>query len=65
MPTPPLLTVHSAPIPGTPFSTPAYDMALNGTWLFATDGSNIDSFSIAANGALNANGFVRRRKTAD
>jgi hypothetical protein len=42
-----------SPIPGTPFSTPAYAMALNGTWLFATDGSNIDSFSIAANGALN------------
>ena len=42
-----------SPIPGTPFSTPAYAMALNGTWLFATDGSNIDSFSIAADGALN------------
>jgi hypothetical protein len=39
-------------IPGTPFSTPDYMMAVNETWLFATNGSNIDSFSIAANGAL-------------
>ena len=40
------------PIPGSPFSTPAFYMAVNGSWLFATDGNNIDSFSIASNGAL-------------
>jgi hypothetical protein len=41
-----------ARISGSPFSTPAFELALNGRWLFATDGSNIDSFSIASNGAL-------------
>ena len=40
------------PISGSPFSTPAFYMAVNGSWLFATDGNNIDSFSIASNGAL-------------
>jgi hypothetical protein len=40
------------PIPGTPFPSAGSDMAVNETWLFATDGSNIYSFSIAANGAL-------------
>jgi hypothetical protein len=39
-------------IPGTPFSTPIGDVALNGAWLFGTDGKNIESFSIAANGSL-------------
>jgi len=39
-------------ISGSPFSTPAFYMALNDSWLFATDGNNIDSFSIASNGAL-------------
>jgi hypothetical protein len=39
-------------IPGMPFSTPIRDIALNGAWLFATDGENLDSFSIAANGSL-------------
>jgi 6-phosphogluconolactonase (cycloisomerase 2 family) len=41
-----------APIAGSPFSTPAFYMALNDSWLFATDGNNIDSFSITSNGAL-------------
>ena len=45
-----------SPIPGTPFSTLAYEMAVTENWLFATDGSNIDSFSIAANGALEREG---------
>ena len=40
------------PISGSPFSTPAFYMAVNGSWLFATDGNNIESFSIASNGAL-------------
>jgi hypothetical protein len=39
-------------IPGTPFSTPISDVALNSKWLFGTDGINLDSFSIAANGSL-------------
>ena len=39
-------------IPGTPFSTPAGNIALNGAWLFGTDGYNIYSFSIASNGSL-------------
>ncbi len=39
-------------IPGTPFPTPLRDVALNGAWLFGTDGKNLDSFSIAANGSL-------------
>ena len=39
-------------IPGTPFSTAINDVALNGAWLFGTDGKNISSFSIAANGSL-------------
>lgn len=39
-------------IPGTPFATPAYMLALNQAWLFATDGENIDSYSIATNGTL-------------
>lgn len=39
-------------IPGTPFSTSINDVALNSAWLFGTDGISLDSFSIAANGAL-------------
>jgi hypothetical protein len=39
-------------VPGSPFASPVYDMAVNGKWLFGTDGSNIDSFSIASNGAI-------------
>jgi hypothetical protein len=37
---------------GSPFSTTVQEMALNGKWLFGTNGININSFSIAANGAL-------------
>jgi hypothetical protein len=41
------------PLSGSPFSTSGvYDIALNGGWLFGTDGNNIYSFSIAANGSL-------------
>jgi hypothetical protein len=39
-------------IPGTPFPTSIGNIALNGSWLFGTDGKNLDSFSIAANGSL-------------
>jgi hypothetical protein len=40
-------------MPGSPFSTSGvYDIALNGGWLFGTDGNNLYSFSIAANGSL-------------
>ncbi|HSZ60761.1 MAG TPA: hypothetical protein VK828_03130 [Terriglobales bacterium] len=40
-------------LPGSPFSTSGvYDIALNGGWLFGTDGNNLYSFSIAANGSL-------------
>ncbi len=39
-------------IPGTPFSTPVSYIALNGVWLFGTDGDNLYSFSIASNGSL-------------
>jgi len=40
------------PISGTPFSTPVNDVVANGAWVFGTDGKNLDSFSIAANGSL-------------
>jgi len=42
------------PIPGTPFRRNVYYMALNGHWLFgvANQYTDIDSFSIASNGAL-------------
>jgi hypothetical protein len=39
-------------IPGLPLSTPAADIVANGQYVFGTDGMNIDSFAIAANGAL-------------
>ena len=39
-------------IPGTPFSTPVGYIALNGAWLFGTDGNDLYSFSIASNGSL-------------
>ena len=39
-------------VSGSPFSTNLNYMALNGSWLFATNGINIDSFSIASNGSL-------------
>jgi len=41
-----------ATIPGSPFSSRVSYIALNGGWLFGTDGVNIDSFSIASNGSL-------------
>lgn len=40
------------PIPGSPFATTATYLALNGNWLFATNGIDIYSYSIAANGSL-------------
>jgi hypothetical protein len=40
------------PIPGMPLSSAAGDVVLNRSWLFATDGKNIYSFSIASNGSL-------------
>jgi hypothetical protein len=40
-------------ISGSPFKSNDFYMAVNGKWLFATDGVNIDSFSIASNGSLN------------
>lgn len=40
-------------VPGSPFPTNDQYMALNGKWLFASNYVNIDSFSIASNGALN------------
>jgi hypothetical protein len=39
-------------VAGSPFSPDVQYVALNGAWLFGTNGINIDSFSIAANGAL-------------
>jgi hypothetical protein len=40
------------PVPGSPFPAEIQYMALNGKWLFGTNGVAIDSFSIASNGAL-------------
>lgn len=40
-------------VPGSPFTADVQYMALNGKWLFGTNGINIDSFSIASDGALN------------
>ena len=39
-------------VSGSPFSTKMTYMALTGHWLFGTNGIDIDSFSIASNGAL-------------
>ena len=39
-------------IAGSPFAGQVQYMALNGRWLFGTNGIDIDSFSIASNGAL-------------
>jgi hypothetical protein len=39
-------------IPGTPLSSGNLYLALNGAWLFGTDGMNIYSYSIASNGSL-------------
>jgi len=40
------------PIPGSPFATTASYLAVNGKWLFATNGIDIYSYSVAANGSL-------------
>src|ERR1700674_3292329 len=40
------------PVSGSPFSADVQDMAVNGKYLFATDGVYIYSFSIASDGAL-------------
>jgi hypothetical protein len=42
------------PIPRSPFADNVTSLALNGAWLFGVDptGQNIDSYSIASNGAL-------------
>jgi hypothetical protein len=40
------------PVLGSPFPSQIQYMALNGKWLFGTNGVYIDSFSIASNGAL-------------
>jgi hypothetical protein len=39
-------------LPGLPMSTPAGDVVVNSSWLFATDGKSLYSFSIASNGSL-------------
>ena len=50
------------PLPGSPFwtSTSTFDMSLAHTahWLFASDGTNIYTFSIASNGSLKLTGQV-------
>ena len=40
------------PVPGSPFSADVQDMAVNGKYLFGTNGIYIYSFSIAPDGAL-------------
>ncbi len=46
-------TGRLTPIAGSPFPGSVQYMALNGAWLFGADAyTNIDSFSIASNGAL-------------
>jgi hypothetical protein len=40
------------PLPGMPLSTPAGDVVVNRSWLFASDGKSLYSFSIASNGSL-------------
>jgi len=40
------------PVPGSPFPANVQQMAVNGKYLFGTDGTYIYSFAIAANGAL-------------
>src|SRR5579863_8437445 len=39
-------------VKGSPFPTSVSYLAVNGKYLFGTDGSNIDSFAIASDGAL-------------
>jgi hypothetical protein len=40
------------PLPGMPLSSPAGDVVVNKSWLFASDGKSLYSFSIASNGSL-------------
>jgi hypothetical protein len=40
------------PVPGSPFAANVEAIAANRNYLFGTDGSSIDSFSIGSNGAL-------------
>ena len=40
------------PVPGSPFAANVRTIAANRNYLFGTDGTNIYSFSVAANGAL-------------
>jgi hypothetical protein len=39
-------------VTGSPFPSPVAYMALNGRWLFGTNGIDIDSYAIASNGSL-------------
>lgn len=39
-------------VPGSPFAATVNVMAINGKWLFGGDYGNIESFSVASNGAL-------------
>ena len=51
------------PVPGSPISTNnVSDMALNGKWLFGTNGTDIYSFSIASNGALKQVSSINAQK---
>jgi hypothetical protein len=45
-------TGQLTPVPGSPFAANVSAIAANRNYLFGTDGTNIYSFSIAANGAL-------------
>lgn len=40
------------PVPGSPFASAVTYLAVNGKYLFGTNGISIDTFSVAANGAL-------------
>lgn len=45
-------------VPGSPFPANVYQMAVNGKYLFGTDGTYIYSYAIAANGALKQVGSI-------
>jgi hypothetical protein len=49
-------------VEGSPFSADVQNMALNGKYLFGTNGVDIYSFSIASNGALQAVGSVNAQQ---
>jgi len=46
------LTGALSSVSGSPFPSPVFYLALNGKWLFGTNGINIDSYLIAWNGSL-------------